>query len=127
MARIVVIDADRALRQDVALACAGRGLGVRLAETVGEGVRHLIDEPVAAVWVDIGLVRLPPGEQARLFQAVAPGVAMVALAPPDLGEAARLRFEIDGFHVVSKPFDAAEVLAKVEPRLPARRAPAARR
>ena len=115
MDRIVVIDADRAHGQAILLACARDGVAVRLAETVGEGVRHLMDAPASAVLVDAGVIRLPVAEQARLFQSVAPGLAMVALGR-GMGSEERLRFEVEGFQVLDKSVDVREMLAKIEPR-----------
>jgi DNA-binding response OmpR family regulator len=116
MSRIVVIDADRARAQALALDCARQGVAVRLAETVSEGLRHLGQERVSAVLVDAGLIRLTAAEQARLFQSAAPGIAMVTLAAEATGEEDRLRFDLEGFHVVERPVDVREMLAKIEPR-----------
>jgi DNA-binding response OmpR family regulator len=127
MDRIVVIDTDRAMAQAMALDCARLGVAVRLAETVGEGVRHLADERVSAVLVDAGCIRLTPAEQARVFQEVAPGVAMVVLAPGGLRGDEALKFEVEGFRVVAKPFDAREVIAKIEPQTVAGRRPSGTR
>jgi DNA-binding response OmpR family regulator len=123
MLRIVVIDTDRAVAQAIAIDCVRQGVAVRLAETVSEGVRHLMQEPVSAVLVDAGLIRLTAAEQARLFQAVAPGVAMVVLAGTGTRGEDRLRLEVEGFHVADRPVDVREVLAKVEPRTLAGRRP----
>lgn len=117
MVRIVVIDTDREQGQALALAGARDGVAVRLAETVSEGVRYLLDEPVSAVLVDAGLIRLAAAEQARLFQSVTPGLAMVVLAAPDMRDEDRVRFQVEGFHVVGKPLDVREMLAKIEPHL----------
>ncbi len=116
MERIVIIDTDRAMAEAVAIECARQGVAVRLAETVGEGVRHLVEEPVSAVLVDAGCIRLTAAEQARVFQRAAPGLAMVVLAGAPMREEDALRFEVEGFHVIAKPFDVREVLAKIEPQ-----------
>jgi DNA-binding response OmpR family regulator len=123
MERIVLIDTDRAMAQAMALDCARQGVAVRLADTVGEGVRHLVDERVSAVLVDTGCIRLTPAEQARVFQEVAPGVAMIVLAAGGLRGDEALKYEVEGFRVVAKPLDAREVLAKLEPQTVAGRRP----
>ena len=50
-----------------------RGVAVGIAENVCAGIRSLLDAPASAVLVDATLLRLPAAEQAKLFEAVAPG------------------------------------------------------
>jgi DNA-binding response OmpR family regulator len=114
MTRVLMIDGDRALAQSVAVTCVESGLAVRLAETLCEGVRHMLDTPVSVVLVDSGLMRLEGSDQARLFETVAPGVPVVVLLRPGAPVDERVKLELRGFQVVPKPFDVRDVLAKVE-------------
>lgn len=122
MRRVLLIDGDRALAQSVAMACIEDGIAVRLAETLCEGVRHMADGPISVVLIDAALMRLPGSDQARLFDAVAPGVPVVALVREGASVEETVKLEVQGFRVVAKPFDLQDVLAKVE--LPARSLPA---
>ena len=74
MTRVLMIDGDRALAQSVAMACIEGGVAIRLAETLCEGVRCMLESPVSVVLVDSGVLRLSGSDQARLFDTVAPGV-----------------------------------------------------
>jgi DNA-binding response OmpR family regulator len=123
MTRILLIDGDRARSQSIALVCLENGIAIRLAETLCEGVRGMLDTPVSIVLVDSGLMRLSPAAHARLFDAVAPGVPVVVLMDPAARIEETVRLEVQGFHVVPKSVDVLDVLAKVEPArrsLPAR-------
>jgi len=129
MTRVLLIDGDRALAQSVAMSCVEDGVAVRLAETLCEGVRYLLDGPVSVILVDAGLMRLSGPEQVRLFDEVAPGVPVVVLAPEGISVGESVRFQVQGFQVVSRPFEIREVLAKVESpgrSMPARAGAAAR-
>src|SRR5574341_1549619 len=103
MTRVLMIDRDRALVQSMAMACLENGVAVRMAETLCEGVRSLLEEPVSVVVVDSALMRLSGSDHARLFDAVAPGVPVIAL----VGARARVdevvKLELQGFRVVAKP------------------------
>ena len=114
MARVLLIDEDRPFVAGVGLACLERGIGVAIAENVSEGIRLLLDGRVSAVLVDSTLLRLPAADQARLFEAVAPGVPVVVLVSEQVSAAARARYEVLGFHVLSKPFAAEDLAARVE-------------
>src|SRR5262245_43072748 len=118
MTRVLLIDDDRALAQKLAMSCVADGIAVRLAETLCEGVRSMMEGPVTAVLIDAGLLRLSGSDQVRLFDAVAPGVPVVVLMPEGAAVEERVKLEVRGFRVVAKPFDIRDVLAKVE--LPAR-------
>lgn len=122
MTRVLLIDADRALARSVAVACIAEGIAVRLAESLCEGVRYMVDGPVSVVLIDAALMRLPAGDQARLFDAVAPGVPVVALVPAGASLEETVRLEMQGYQVCPKPFDLRDILAKVE--VPARSLPA---
>lgn len=114
MHRVLVIDNDRVLSQAVGMRCLTNGIAVRVADTLCEGVRYLLDAPVSAVVVDAGLIRLSPAEQARLFEAVAPGVPVVVTVKPNAPLEEHVRFEVEGFHVAAKPVDPVALLAKLE-------------
>src|SRR5262245_63091461 len=114
MTRVLLIDGDRALAQSVAMACFADGISVRLAETLCEGVRYMVDGPVSVVLIDSGLMRLSGRDQVRLFDTVAPGVPVVVLVREGAGVEEMVKFQVQGFQVVAKPFDVRDVLAKVE-------------
>jgi len=122
MTRVLLIDGDRALARSVAMACIEDGLAVRLAETLCEGVRYMVDGPVSVVLIDADLMRLPANDQARLFDAVAPGVPVVALVRAGASVEETVKLGVQGFQVFAKPFALRDVLAKVE--VPARSLPA---
>jgi len=123
MTRVLMIDRDRDLVHSVAMACLEQGVALRIAETLCEGVRFMLDGPVSVVVVDFRMMRLSASDHMRLFDAVAPGVPVVVLIGPatDVDEVVRL--ELLGFQVVPRPFDLGDILAKIEPAgrsLPAR-------
>ncbi|MBI4590987.1 MAG: hypothetical protein HY725_19345 [Candidatus Rokubacteria bacterium] len=74
----------------------------------------MLDEPVSAVLVDSALLRLPAADQAKLFDAVAPGVLVVVFISEEASPAERVRHEVLGFQVFSKPFPVEDLLEKVE-------------
>lgn len=124
MIRLLTIDGDRKRAQALAMECLEHRVAVRMAETVCEGVRYLMDAPVSVVLADAGLLRLAKGDQARLFEAVAPGVPVVLAVDAGARVEDLVDLELRGFRVVSRPFALRDLLAKVE--LPAK-APSARR
>ena len=77
MIRLLTIDGDRNRAQALAMECLEDGVAVRMAETLCEGVRYLLDAPVSLVLAEAGLLRMATSEQARLFEAVAPGVPVI--------------------------------------------------
>ena len=115
MSRILVIDQDRGLNQALALSCLDHGIAIRLAETIGEGVRYLAEAPVAAILVDAGLIRLSAAQQARVFDSVAPDVPVVVMVKPNAPLEEHVRFELEGFRVLAKPLDVTDLVAKLEP------------
>ncbi len=123
MIRVLMIDGDQALAQSVAMTCVENGVAIRIAETLCEGVRHLLESPVSVVLVDAGVLRLSGSDQVRLFDTVAPGAPVVVLVEPGARMEDQVKYELQGFQVMAKPFDVADVLAKVES---AKRAAAAR-
>ena len=114
MTRVLVIDRDRSSAPSMAMACLDSGVAVRMAETLCEGVRCLLGEPVSVVLVDSGLMRLSGMDVARLFDAVAPDVPVVVLVGPELPAEEVVSLQVRGFHVVPKPFDVIDVVAKLD-------------
>ena len=115
MHRVLLIEPDRVISQSVGMRCLSNGIAVRVTDTLCEGVRYLLEAPVSAVVVDAGLIRLSPAEQARLFEAVAPGVPVVVTVKPNAPMEEHVRFEVEGFIVAVKPVDPVDLLAKLEP------------
>jgi DNA-binding response OmpR family regulator len=114
MRRILLIDADRTFGQTVAMACVERGIAIRLAETLCEGVRFMLHGPVSMVVIDAALLRLSGADQARLFDSVAPGVPVVVMAPGSMAVEETVALELRGFWVVTKPLDLDDLLAKMD-------------
>jgi len=114
MTRILLIDGDRARSHSLALQCLENGVAIRLAETVCEGVRCLLDTPVSVVIVDSVAMRLSSDSQARLFDLVAPGVPVVVLIDGGTSIEQSVKLEVQGFHVMPKSVDLLDVLAKME-------------
>ena len=115
MTRVLLIDENRALTESVGMQCFDHGIAVRMADTFCEGVRHLLETPVSLIILSSGLVRLPGAELARLFDTVAPGVAVVVRVEAGQGMDEQVRFELHGFRVVREPFDVLDLVAKAEP------------
>ena len=103
MKTILIVDQDRQVAQQLALACLNRGIGAALVDTVCEGVRLLLTETVSLIVVESSLLRLAPREQALLFDRVAPGVPVVVAAPLTGALETRVGWELAGFTVVSHP------------------------
>ena len=119
--RVLLIDDDRTSAQTMAMECLERGIAIRLAETLCEGVRFMLDGPISAVVIDASLMRLSGTDQLRLFETVAPGVPVVVMLRA--GATRELAtYQGRGFHAVTRPFDILDVLATLD--LPTR-APAA--
>ncbi|MBI2216074.1 MAG: hypothetical protein HYU51_02155 [Candidatus Rokubacteria bacterium] len=97
------------------LGCLERGIGVRMAENVCEGVRALVDESVTLIVVDAGLLRLTPWEHAAVFERVAPGVPVTVAVASDVPLESRVALELAGFRVLARPVTVADV-EKVEAR-----------
>jgi DNA-binding response OmpR family regulator len=114
MTRMLLIDGDRARSQSIALQCLESGVAIRLAETVCEGVRCLLDTPVSIVIVDSALMRLSSDAHARLFDSVAPGVPVVVLIDAATSIEQTVKLELQGFHVVPSSVGLPDLLAKVE-------------
>jgi DNA-binding response OmpR family regulator len=103
MSRCLVIDRDRDAVQELGLQCLEQGIGVLLADSVGDGVRVLLDHEVTLIAVEADLLRLSPHEQARLFERVAPGVPVVVGARTELALERRVGLELAGFRVLPRP------------------------
>lgn len=114
MRRILLIDQDRPLAQTVGLACLERGIAVGITENLCEGIRSLLDGHVSVVLVDSALLRLPPADQARLFDAVAPGVPVAVLVSDTVSPPEGVRYQVLGLHVLSKSLSVEDLLEKVE-------------
>jgi DNA-binding response OmpR family regulator len=112
MNRVLVIDQDRATREQLGLACLGRNVGVALAENLCEGVRVLLSLPVCLVVVDLAALRLTVREQATLFERVAPGVPVVVTVPAELPLESRVALELAGFGVLTRPVTVEDLLEK---------------
>ena len=126
MTRVLLIDGNRAFAQSVAMSCITDGIAVRLAETLCEGVRYMMEGPVSVVLIDSALMRLSGHEQVRLFDAVAPGVPVAVLVPEGTTVEETVTLQVQGFQVVVKPFEIRDILAKVDrPARPSRARPGA--
>ena len=124
MIRVLMIDGNRSRAQALALECLEQGVALRIAETVCEGVRCLLDTPVTLVLAEAGLMRTAAADQIRLFDAVAPGVPVVVTMDAGVRVEDLVDLELRGLHVVSRPFALRDLLAKIE--LPTKPAPARR-
>ena len=113
MNRVLVIDQDRATREQLGLACLGQGVGVALAENLCEGVRALLSLSVSVIVVDAAALRLTLREHATLFERVAPGVPVVVTLPAEAALESRVAVELAGFRVLTQPVTAEDLLAKV--------------
>jgi DNA-binding response OmpR family regulator len=113
MNRVLVIDQDPAAMQRLGLACLERGVGVRMADNVCEGVRVLVDEDVSLIVVDASLLRLTPWEHAAVFERVAPGVPVSVAVGGDMSLESRAGFELAGFRVVPRPVGVEDVADKL--------------
>jgi len=98
-----------------------------MAETLCEGVRYLLDAPVSLVLAEAGMLRMARGEQARLFEVVAPGVPVILAVDAGAKVEDLVNLELQGFCVMTRPFALGDLLAKVEfPAKPAAARPDAR-
>src|SRR5215467_13359342 len=77
MIRVLTIDGDRRRAQALAQECLEQGVAVRVAETLCEGVRYLLEAPVSLVLAEASMLRMASADQARLFDTVAPGVPVL--------------------------------------------------
>lgn len=118
MAKVLVIG-EASAGEELGRDGPRRGLAVTFAESLGDGVRRLLeDRGVALVVIDGALLRLAPTQQAALFARVAPGVPVVVAAGPTLGGPTRLALERAGFTVRPRPLvldDLAALLSGTAP------------
>ena len=114
MIRVLTVDGNRSRAQALAMECLEHGVAVRMAETLCEGVRYLIDAPVSLVLAEAGILRMAGPERMRLFERVAPGVPVVLAVDAGARVEELVDLELQGFHVVSRPFALRDLLAKVE-------------
>jgi DNA-binding response OmpR family regulator len=122
MIRVLTIDGNRSRAQDLAMECLEHGVAVRMAESLCEGMRYMLDAPVSLVLADAAMLRMAGPDQVRLLDAVAPGVPVVLAMDAGARVEDRVGLELEGFHVVSRPFALRDLLAKIE--RPAKAAPA---
>lgn len=122
MIRVLTIDGNRNRAQALAMECLEHGVAVRMAETLCEGVRYLLDAPVSLVLAEAGMLRMADADQARLFDSVAPGVPVILTVDAGARVEDLVDLELKGFHVVSRPFAFRDLLAKIES--PGKAAPA---
>ena len=113
MNRVLVIDQNRATREQLGLQCLGRDVGVALAENLCEGVRILLSLPVSLIVVEAAALRLTTREHAVLFERVAPGVPVVVTMAPETPLETRVVLELAGFRVATRPVTAEDLLDKV--------------
>ncbi len=112
MNRVLVIDQDRATREALGLACLGRNVAVAFAENVCEGVRTLLTLPVSLIVVDAASLRMTIREHVVLFDRVAPGIPVVVTVAAETPLELRVRFEIAGFRVLTRPVTVEDLLDK---------------
>jgi hypothetical protein len=96
MNRVLVIDQDRATREQLGLACLGRNVGVALAENLCEGVRVLLSLPVSLVVADVSALRL----------------SLLVTVAPDASLESRVALELAGFRVLSRPVTVEDLIDK---------------
>jgi hypothetical protein len=84
-------------------------------------VRYLLDAPVSLVLAEAGMLRMAGPDRARLFELVAPGVPVVLAVDAGARVEDLVDLELQGFHVVSRPFALNDLLAKIE--MPIKTAP----
>ncbi|HEX7788176.1 MAG TPA: hypothetical protein VF653_18295 [Methylomirabilota bacterium] len=114
MIRVLTVDGNRSRAQALAMECLEHGVAVRMAETLCEGVRYLIDAPVSLVLAEAGILRMAGPERMRLFERVAPGVPVVLAVDAGARVEELVDLELQGFQVVSRPFTLRDLLAKIE-------------
>jgi DNA-binding response OmpR family regulator len=115
MIRVLTIDGNRTRAQALAMECLEHGVPVRIAETLCEGVRYLLDAPVSLVLVDAAMLLVAGPDQARMLDAVAPGAPVVLTVDAGSRVEDLVSLELQGFQVVTRPFALRDLLAKVEP------------
>jgi DNA-binding response OmpR family regulator len=119
MNRVMVIDPDRATREQLGLQCLGRDVGVALAENLCEGVRVLLSLHVSLIIVDAAALRLTTREHAVLFERVAPAVPVIVTVAPATSLEMRVGLELAGFRVLTRPVSVEDLLDKAAALAPA--------
>jgi DNA-binding response OmpR family regulator len=114
--KLLVIDQDRDAAQQLGLACLERGITVAIADSVCDGIRVLLSEPVSAIVADVALLRLGVREHATLFERVAPGVPVIVTVRPMTSLETRVGMELAGFTVIGRPVVVDDLLKKIENR-----------
>lgn len=112
MNRVLMIDQDSTTIRTLGLACLQRGLGVVFADNLCQGVRVVLDTPVDLVLLDVATLRVTPREVATVFDRVAPGVPLVVAVRAQTPLELRVRLELAGFRVLTKPVGVDELVEK---------------
>jgi DNA-binding NtrC family response regulator len=112
MKRVLLMDPDAAVMQQVGLHCLEREVGVVMADNLCEGVRALLRASVSLIVVDAALLRLTPKEHATLFERVAPAVPVVVTFRSDVPLETRVAYEVLGFRTLTKPMTSEDILDK---------------
>src|SRR5258706_16209834 len=114
MIRLLTIDGERNRAQALAMECLEQGVAVRIAETLCEGVRYLLDAPVSLVLAEAGVLRMATGDQARPFEAGAPGGPGIPTEGARAQDEDPVKLEPQGFCLVARPFALGGLASKVE-------------
>ena len=112
MTRVLFIESDREVAQELGLRCLERNVATVLAENLCDGVRALLETAVSLIVIDATQLRLSPREHAILFERVAPGVPVVVAFRPDAALDTRVAHEVLGFRAVTKPMTVEDLLDK---------------
>jgi DNA-binding NtrC family response regulator len=113
MARVLVVDDDRAVRESAALALEKAGHRVSRAASAAEARSILEEQPIAVVVSDIYM----PGEDGiALLQSLASRrnpPAVILMTARGTIETATIAARVGAFDYLAKPFDVAALLARV--------------
>jgi DNA-binding response OmpR family regulator len=112
MNRVLVIEQDSTTTRTLGLACLQRGIGVAFAENLCQGVRVSLNTAVDLVLLDVATLRVTPQALATVFDRVAPGVPVVVAVQPHTPLELRVRLELAGFRVLTKPLSVDELVEK---------------
>jgi CheY-like chemotaxis protein len=119
MARILVIDDDRLVRETVGAMLAAGGHETVLARGSADGVGHFRDQPFDLVICDLFMPTMERGFEAigalRAISATTPTISMTGGAPIADGNnlGAEPPLELRPLHLIVKPFRMQELLAIV--------------
>ena len=117
MARILVIDDDASIREDVARFLGRAGHQVAVAQDGKEALRLFEAEPAELVITDIYMPEMDGYEVIRTFRKLRPGIPVVAMSAGGQFPKETL-LETAGYlgaiESIPKPFDLDELLSAVE-------------